>query len=112
MPVNFIGTEKHLKYFKWEAAGYDEISPKVLKHAASYLIKPLTYIINHTLKTGIFPDKLKHAKVIPIHKSRNKHEVINYRPISIQLAISKVFEKIISTRLINYLKSNGLLLKD
>ncbi len=32
------------------------------------LIKPITLIIYEILTTGIFPDKLKIAKVIPLNK--------------------------------------------
>ena len=32
------------------------------------LISPLTNIVNQTLSTGIFPDRLKIAEVIPIYK--------------------------------------------
>ncbi len=43
---------------------------KMIKDA---LIKPLTIIINQMLNTGIFPDKLKIAKISPIHKKRMTH---------------------------------------
>ena len=45
------------------------------------------------------------AKVIPLHKSGNKSDINNYRPISILPVFSKVLEKAISTRLVNYLDS-------
>ena len=42
---------------------------------------------------SMFPDCLKTAKVLPVHKSRKKSELCNYRPISILSSISKVLEK-------------------
>ena len=42
-----------------------------------------------------FPDKLKIAKVVPIHKSDDETMFNNYRPISILPPLSKVFEKVI-----------------
>ncbi len=36
-----------------------------------YLTKPITLIINQMLNTGIFPDKLKIAKIKPIYKLRS-----------------------------------------
>ena len=50
-----------------KSMGYD-ISQILLQKSAKYLAKPLTYIINQSLITGIFPNKLKIAKTIPILK--------------------------------------------
>ena len=49
------------------SCGYDDISSKLLKVIAPVIIKPLTMLINQVLNTGIFPDKLTIAKVIPIY---------------------------------------------
>ena len=108
-PIVSTETEKYLTDLKTSSAGFDDISPKLLKLTASCISIPLTHIINLCFKTGIFPDNLKHAKVIPLHKSGSKNDVNNYRPISLLPAFSKLFEKAISTRLINYLELNKLL---
>ena len=55
-------------------------------------IKPLTLIINQTLYDGVFPKKLKMAKVIPIYKSGATMELNNYRPISVLNIFSKVLK--------------------
>ena len=49
-----------------KSMGYDNISQILLHKSAKYLAKPLTCIINQSLKTGVFPNKLKIAKIIPI----------------------------------------------
>ncbi len=54
------------------------------------------------LTTGIFPDKLKIAKVIPLHKKDEETLFTNYRPISLLPAISKIFEKVIFKQLYNF----------
>ncbi len=45
------------------------------------------------LNTGIFPDKLKISKIIPMHKKENENLFTNYRPISLLPAISKILKK-------------------
>ena len=62
------------------------------------------------MKTGIFPEQLKIAKIIPLHKSGDKTDVKNKRPISILSVFSKVFERAIYKRLSNYLETNNLLI--
>ena len=46
----------------------DNISVKLLKTIKAEIYKPITLTVNQILATGIFPDKLKLAKVIPPHK--------------------------------------------
>ena len=77
------------------SCGYDGISTKLLKTCKLEICKSVTLIINQTLSTGIFPDSLKVAKVIPLYKKCDKALFDNYRPISILPSISKIFERII-----------------
>jgi hypothetical protein len=71
----------------------DGISSKLLK-AISYEIEcPLAHIFSLSLSTGIFPEKLKSTRVIPIHKSGDTTNCDNYRPISLVNAFSKILEK-------------------
>lgn len=60
---------------------------------------------NKLMSDGVFPDSLKIAKVTPIYKSGTKTDPGNYRPISVLPVISKIFEKILHKRLLNYLNS-------
>ena len=81
------------------SSGIDGISTKLLKIIEPTINKSLTLLINQVLKTGIFPDQLKIAKVVPILKKGDKTMFNNYRPISILPAISKVIEIIIFNQL-------------
>ena len=74
--------------------GCDSISSKLLKRISAFFIEePLRLIINQSLCSGIFPDMLKIAKVIPLFKKGDQHLLDNYRPISLLPVISKIFEK-------------------
>ena len=59
-------------------------------------------MINQSLITGIFPDKLKIAKVIPLFKKNDASVIDNYRPISLLPSISKLFEKVVFLQLSEY----------
>ena len=66
-------------------------------------------LINKSILTGKFPDKLKIAKVFPIHKSGSKSDPCNYRPISILPTISKIFERHVNRHLMSYLNKYCLI---
>ena len=90
------------------SSGVDNMSMKLLKRIENAILWPLTLVINQSLTTGIFPDKLKVAKVVPLFKKGNEHLPDNYRPISLLSSISKVFEKVVYDQVYRYFKSNSL----
>jgi hypothetical protein len=90
------------------STGFDNISTILLKKIKHELVNPLTLTINQALNTGIFPDKLKIAKVIPLFKKNDPTLLDNYRPISVLPAISKVFEKVIFSQIHNFFKTHDL----
>jgi len=79
-------------------AGTDEIPEYVVKQCIELKV-PLANIYNASLKSGTFPDKLKIAKVTPIHKKGDLRDVSNYRPISVLPVFSKLLEKLMYNRL-------------
>lgn len=77
-------------------------STKLLKEIIGDIIYPLTKLINRSIKEGIFPDELKHARIVPVLKKGDINNSNNYRPLSILPAISKIFEIIIKKRLVSF----------
>ena len=67
------------------------------------------HIFDLSLKKGVFPDKLKIARVTPIFKSGDKEFVSNYRPISVLSCFSKILERIMYNRLYSFLINNNIL---
>ena len=61
------------------------------------------------VNTGIYPNDLKIAKVVPIFKSGDATKCTNYRPISILSLINNIFEKILFKRLYDYLEKFRIL---
>ena len=94
-----------------KATGLDDISCRLLKEAAPIIAPHLTAIINKSIDTGIFPSCWKTAKVFPLHKSNDRRDPQNYRPISVLPAVSKVCERIIYDQLYCYLTKHKLLTK-
>ena len=93
------------------SSGQDGISSALLKSFDGEITNVLTLIINQSLSTGIFPDKLKVAKVVPVFKKDDPHQPGNYRPISLLPAISKIFEKVVYKQVYDYMSKNNLLYK-
>ena len=92
-----------------KAVGPDGISSKILHILKSVISPVLSNIINKSMQLGIFPDKLKIAKIIPLHKGGKIDEINNYRPISILSSLSKIFEKVINKRFIDFLKKHNVI---
>jgi hypothetical protein len=92
--------------------GYDEVLPRFLKISLSYIISPVTYLRNKAISSGIFPSWLKFSQIVPIFKKGAKDKLTNYRPISLLIAFSKIFEKVIYKRLDNHIISNNILVKE
>ena len=51
------------------SSGFDNISNIILKKLKIAIVPPLTKIVNLSLATGIFQEKMKHAEVVPLYKN-------------------------------------------
>ena len=71
----------------------------LVKECISFLSIPISHIANISFEMGIFPDRMKIAKVIPIFKSGLKDSSTNYRPVSLLPQFSKISEKLFNNRL-------------
>lgn len=106
--VTFV--RKELRTLKrTKATGLDQLPPSLLKDVADVISVPLTHIINLSLKSSTVPSLWKQAKIIPVFKSGNSADPLNYRPISVLPTLSKILEKAVHTQLIDYLEENRLL---
>lgn len=91
------------------APGWDNIPTAFLKHAKNEVVPVITYLANLCFQKGIFPASLKKSIITPVYKGGNRDDVNNYRPISVLTAISKVIEKLINTRLLQYVNKFNIL---
>lgn len=91
------------------APGYDELPGKIIKSTSNTLSPIITSLCNRSLALGVFPDPLNIAVVRPIYKSGDDTDLNNYRPISVLNFLSKIFEKVAYTQLMEHLKQNNIL---
>uniref|UniRef100_A0A1B6LDB0 Reverse transcriptase domain-containing protein n=1 Tax=Graphocephala atropunctata TaxID=36148 RepID=A0A1B6LDB0_9HEMI len=94
------------------SSGHDDISTAILKQCGKVISGPLAHLINSSFVTGIFPDQMKIAKVIPVFKKGDPHDVSCYRPISLLSSFSKVYERVVYNQFVSYLESNCLFDKE
>jgi hypothetical protein len=94
---------------KDSSAGHDHLKPSIIKLIAAYIAQPLTYVINLCFQHAVFPSELKQANITPIFKKGDPSLFQNYRPISILPVFSKVFERLLHTRLVNFFDQNNVI---
>ena len=92
-----------------KSTGPNSIPIIILKSFKLFFGKWLSRLVNLCFEMGVFPDILKLAKVTPLHKKESKLNLLNYRPISLLPVFSKIYEKIIYTRIYSYLTNNKLI---
>lgn len=92
-----------------KAPGPDGITNELLKLTIDHIAAPLCFIINKCIECGKVPTHFKKAIVKPLFKEGDKHNISNYRPISLISSVAKIFEKIIKKRLNSYLEKNKII---
>eukprot|EP00732_Lithocolla_globosa_P006336 Lithocolla_globosa_v1_NODE_7286_length_967_cov_43.992325.p1 type:complete len:117 gc:universal NODE_7286_length_967_cov_43.992325:223-573(+) len=91
-----------------QAIGGDQIHTKPLRDSSDIIAPYITFIFNLCVKEGLFPHELKPARVTPIFKKENPFIVSNYRPVSIIITLSKIFEL---DQLMSFLLENNIITK-
>ena len=107
--VEYCETEVERTISSLKNKATSDTAIKALKHVSREVTPLLQHLISSSLQQGIFPEKLKFAKVIPLHKGGSKSELSNYRPISLLSCFSKIYEKAMHARLAHFLADNGIL---
>ena len=110
-PTNVEEIMRIISKLNSSAPGHDEIKLDDIKSVLNNLVQPLTYVTNLSLSQGIFPNELKKAKVIPLYKANDPMLFNNYRPISVLPLFSKILERIMYNRMIQFINKHKLLYK-
>ena len=92
-----------IENLKNKGTGPASIPLSMLKVVSDIIVVPLCHIRNLSFSTGVFPNALKVAKVIPLHKGGSTQDMNNFRPISLLSIFDKIFEKIMHKKLYDFL---------
>lgn len=99
---DIIVSFKNKRFYK------NEIQPKLLISVVDNICTVLCNIFNECFNKRVFPDCFKIARVVPVYKAGNVVEADNFRPISNLNIFNKVFEKIIYSRLSNFVETENI----
>lgn len=113
-PIIFepTGIKKIIKNLKLSSScGADGITSKFLKNTIEYCSIIFKYIFSQSLRSASLPQDWKMGKVVPIFKSGETHNPLNYRPISLTSIPCKIMEHVIFTHLVNFLEDNNFFCK-
>ena len=108
-PVTETEVANLVNPLKSSAPGLYSISSSILKLVLPSICSPLTHICNLSLQEGTFPDGMNIAYVLPLFKSDDPEIFNNYRPVSVLCSLSKVFERVMYNRVIDYLNKYRIL---
>ena len=86
---------------------YDNISNLLSKTLSTQISVQLEIIFNKSIEEGTFRTNMKKADIVPLYKSKDKQECLNYRPISLLITLSKLLEKIMYKRIYQFLEKTG-----
>ena len=89
--------------------GNNDVDPYFLKIASPIIAFLLSLLFNHPTSLGIFLNKLKLAKVIPVYKKGSADQLNNYRPISLLPSLSKIFKRLLHKRMLSFFNCNNVL---
>ena len=93
-----------------KATGLDDIDTFVLKLVKEMITPAVTHLINLSIQNSTFPNKWKHAKVIPLFKpgSDDKLAPKSYRPVALLPVLSKVLERVVFAQIVQYMNDHDL----
>ena len=107
-PTEFHAAASNL--FSSTATGPDKVAYPMLKHLPRSDMDFLLHIFNLSWSSHSFPSIWKTSFIIPIHKiGKLLDSPAFFRPISLTSCVSKLFERIILSRLLFFLESNSIL---
>ena len=76
---------------------------KLLQKWAPYIAHEIAKLVNNSFTKSSFPNDLKFAEVSSLFKKKDSLSSLskmNYKPVSILIALSEIYEKAVSVQLV------------
>lgn len=99
-PQEVLKTISLLKNKK--SCGIDQISVRVLKCISESVCEPIAHLANVMFLTQRFPSELKTGIITPVYKKGERNCVANYRPVTVLSVFSKVLERLLYARMVEF----------
>ncbi|KAL5260695.1 hypothetical protein ACHWQZ_G010747 [Mnemiopsis leidyi] len=111
--VSVSDLESIIKSMPDKSSSLDAIPFWLFKECLPEMLPITHYIVNQSLKEGVFPEDLKIASIRPKLKkpTLDVDDLCNYRPISNLTFLSKILEKVVHDQLNTYVTTNNLYAK-
>ena len=101
-------TLKLTKLLPGKSPGPDGWHPRILRELAPNIAKPLSILLQKSLKESHIPPSWKEGHITPIFKKGKKSSPANYRPVSLTSIISKIMESFLRDEIINHMSTHNL----
>jgi rubrerythrin len=109
-PIDKIELTKNIQHLaNNKAGGLDQMSNEMFKYGIDALSKPILKLFNLVLESGVFPKDWCSGLIVPLFKNGCRDDPNNYRGITLSSNLGKLFTKIMSERLYNYLVESEIL---
>ena len=79
-----------------------DIPIKIIEANENFFAEAICFYFKKSLENGKFPNCLKLANITPVFKKGARASKTNYRPVSILLVFSKIFERLLSRQLLKF----------
>ena len=110
LPTTLTEIQKEISNTKIKySTDFNDINMYIIKNISTEICPIITHLFNRSLSDGYFPNILKKSKVIPLYKSGDRKKPENYRPISLLPQLSKILERLIKNRILNFINKHNII---
>lgn len=95
-----------------KASAYDMIKNEMIKSALPFIKHTVVKVFNTLLKEGQFPVSWTEGIIIPVYKQGGYTDPNNYRGITLNSCLGKLFCHVLNTRISNNLENRSFLIKE